>query len=222
MKIKVNNIELFYEKSGNGTPLILLHGNGEDHSIFHKISEKLKNDFTVYAIDSRNHGESTKTLDYSYATMAEDIFSFIKSLNLERVNLVGFSDGAIISLLLAMKHSGVIGKMALLGVNLKPSDFTEESYEYIKAMYSENKDPLFKLMLEEPNIEMDEIKSVNVPTLVIAGEKDVFKPEIYIEISKTMPKAQLLIMKGHEHDSYIVNEDILYDDLVRFFNLERE
>lgn len=218
MKTAVNGIELTYEKTGNGAPLILLHGNGEDHHIFDVITEKLKNDYTVYAVDSRNHGKSTKTEDYSYETMSEDIYSFIKNLNLGKVYLAGFSDGGIISLILAMNHGECIRKMALLGPNLKPDDFTEESYRFIKNTYEETKDPLFKLMLEQPCIELDDIKDVNTPTLVIGAERDIFRSELFAELTNALVNAELMIMEGHEHDSYIVNQDILYADLLRFFS----
>lgn len=217
MKIKVNNVELTYEKLGNGAPLILLHGNGEDHHIFDVIASKLQNNFTVYAIDSRNHGESTAAEDYSYEAMSKDIYSFIMELNLGKVNIAGFSDGAIISLILAMSHIECVSKMALLGVNLKPDDFTEENYQFLKETYEETKNPLFKLMLEHPNIELDEVKNVTIPTLVVAGEQDVFKPETFVNLTNALPNAELIIMDGHEHDSYIVNQDILYPDLLKFF-----
>jgi pimeloyl-ACP methyl ester carboxylesterase len=216
MKITVNNIELAYEKFGDGEPLILLHGNGEDHHIFDVISKKLKDDFTIYAIDSRNHGESTKTEDYSYETMAKDIYSFIHTLNLGKVNIVGFSDGGIISLILAMNQGECINKMALLGVNLKPDDFTEESYQFIKKTYEETKSPLFRLMLEQPDIELADVKNVTTPTLVIGAEHDVFKPEMFADLTEALPNAELIIMNGHEHTSYIVDQDILYPDLVKF------
>ncbi len=217
INIDTDKIELAYEKSGMGEPLLLLHGNGENHHIFDAIAAKLKRDFTVYAIDSRNHGESTVTENYSYDTMAEDIYAFIKAFNLEKVNLLGFSDGAIISLMLAMNHGELINKMALLGVNLKPDDFTEESYQFVKEMYEETKDPLFQLMLEQPNIELEEVKGVTTPAFVIAAEQDIFKAETFVKLTNALPCAELKIMKGHEHDSYIVNQDILYPDLVRFF-----
>ena len=218
MKITVNNIELAYEKSGSGEPLLLLHGNGEDHHIFDVITAKLQNDFTIYAIDSRNHGESTRTEDYSYEAMAKDIYSFIKQLGLEKVNIAGFSDGAIIALILAMKQGQYIHKMALLGVNLKPDDFTEESYQFVKRTYEETRYPLFKLMLEHPNIELTDVKNVAIPTLVIAAEQDIFRPESFVNLANTLPNADLIIMNGHEHDSYIVNQDILYPDLLKFFS----
>jgi pimeloyl-ACP methyl ester carboxylesterase len=217
MKIAVNNIELFYNKSGSGEPLILLHGNGEDHHIFDVLVKKFEHNFTVYSIDSRNHGESSSSDDFSYESMAQDIFCFISKLQLKNVRLAGFSDGAIIGLILAMKHPECVGKIALLGVNLKPEDFTEESYAFVKETYEMTKDPLFKLMLEQPSIELDEVKAVFIPTLIIAGEQDIFKPETFVKLAQTMPDAKLIIMKDHEHDSYIVNSDILYPDLLEFF-----
>jgi pimeloyl-ACP methyl ester carboxylesterase len=217
MIIHVNDTTLFYEKSGNGSPMILLHGNGEDHHIFDKLSAKLENDFTIYAIDSRNHGQSGKTSDYSYNTMAEDIYGFAKALNLGRIDLIGFSDGAIIGLILAMHHGETVGKMALLGVNLKPDDFTEESYRFVKDTYEKTKDPLFKLMLEEPHIELDAVKSVNIPVLVIAAENDIYKPETFTDLVDALPDATLKIMGGHEHDSYIIGQDLLYPDFIQFF-----
>ena len=144
MNIKINGITLEYSKSGAGEPLILLHGNGEDHHIFDKIAEKLKNKFEVYAIDSRNHGKSSMTDDYSYETMAEDIYSFINARKLGKVYVAGFSDGAIISLFLALKYPNVIKKMTLMGVNLKPGDFMKNCYEYVEREYKKTKNPLFK------------------------------------------------------------------------------
>jgi pimeloyl-ACP methyl ester carboxylesterase len=217
MIVNVGDTALFYEKSGIGSPIILLHGNGEDHHIFDKLSAKLKNDFTVYSVDSRNHGQSGKTNDYSYNTMVEDIYRFIEVLELGRANLIGFSDGAIISLILAMNHGETVSRMALLGVNLKPDDFTEESYQFVKDTYENTKDPLFKLMLEEPNIELDAVKDINIPVLIIAAENDIFKPETFTNLADALPDARLKIMGGHEHDSYIVGQDLLYPDFISFF-----
>jgi pimeloyl-ACP methyl ester carboxylesterase len=153
---------------GEGPPLILLHGSGEDHHIFDKLSLKLENHFTLYLVNSRNHGEA-------------------------------------------------VDKMALLGVNLKPGDFTEESHKFIKDSYEETKDPLFKLMLEEPDIELDAVRGVGIPVLVVAAENDIFKPKTFTDLAGALPGATLKIMEGHEHDSYIVGQDLLYPDLLRFF-----
>ena len=217
MNIKVNDVELFYDRIGIGPTLILLHGNGEDHHIFDKIVNKLKENFTIYSIDSRGHGESEKVDSFSYEIMTQDIYQFILELDLKNPSILGFSDGAIMALLLAMEYGNLLDKLVLLGVNLKPSDFTEESYDFIKSHYEKTKSPLFKLMLEEPNIELDDIKKVTNPTFLIASENDIFKEETYIKIQNTLPNSQLKIIKDHDHDSYINNNDMLYPLLLEFF-----
>ena len=218
MRITVGKIQLNYEKQGAGAPLILLHGNGENHHIFDKLSMRLKEDYTVYAIDSRNHGESTQTDDYSYATMARDIEGFIRNLELEDVSILGFSDGAIIALTLAILNPELFNKMVLLGVNLQPSDFNDEYRLELLDEYEKTGDPLLKLMLEQPDIKLNQLRNVTTPTLVVAAENDLFKPELFQSIVTTMPKAELLIMPEHNHDSYVIGQDILYPHLKSFFN----
>lgn len=216
MKLDFNNITLNYQKIGSGNPLILLHGNGEDLHIFDKLVESLKQFFTIYAIDSRNHGQSSQTEDYSYNTMAKDIFQFIETLNLRNVSIVGFSDGAIIALLMSIENSSIFSKMVLLGVNLKPSDFKKNIYQYLVGEYQKEKSPLIKMMLEEPNIELEQLENINIPTLVVAGEDDLFKIESFEKMKKSFPDCIFKIMYGYDHSSYIVNNDILNADLIQF------
>lgn len=216
MKINVNNITLNYIQEGQGDPLILLHGNGEDLQIFDKLISKLKKQFTVYAIDSRNHGSSTRTEDFSYETMAEDIHQFIEKLELKHLSVIGFSDGAIISLLLTLKYPQTFKKMVLLGVNLKPSDFKLDIYNSIAEEYEKTQDFLFKMMLEQPNIELDDLKEINTPTLVIGAEDDLYNEDSFQNIADTMPDAELKIMQGHDHGSYVINSDVLYPSLKEF------
>lgn len=216
MEINVNNITLNYLVKGNGNPLILLHGNGEDLQIFDKLVSKLEKQFTVYAIDSRNHGGSTRSEDFTYETMAEDIHQFIEKLELKHVSVIGFSDGAIISLLLTLKYPQTFDRMVLLGVNLKPTDFKLDIYNSIAEEYEKTQDPLFKMMLEQPNIELDDLKEINTPTLVIGAEDDLYYEDSFQNIVNTMPNAVLKIIKGHDHGSYVVNNDVLYPYVAEF------
>lgn len=216
MQIQVNNVTLHYQLEGTGEPLILLHGNGEDHTIFEPLTKKLAEKFSVYAIDSRNHGQSSKTDDFSYQSMAEDIVAFIEKLDLKNVSLVGFSDGAIIAALIEINKPKTFNKIALLGINLKPSDFKPENLAYLKEEYAKNNDPLFKMMLEEPNIELESLKNINCPTLLVKAEDELFNDSLYEGMMKTLPNAQLLTMKGHDHASYVVESDALYSDLINF------
>ncbi len=217
MKIAVNHsTTLYYEQTGSGSPLLLLHGNGEDHHIFDKLVKKLEPHYTIYAIDSRNHGLSSKEDDFGYDFMADDIIAFIRKLDIQQPSVLGFSDGAIISLLIALQEKNIFDKLILLGVNLKPSDFKPENLAWLKDEYSKTSDPLLKLMLEEPNIELDLLKNVENKTLVIAGEDDLFDQKLYLDIVKTMPDASLCIMTGYDHAGYIVDHDILFPYLKEF------
>lgn len=217
MMIQINGVNIYYYQVGQGDPLILLHGNGEDHHIFDPLITKLQPYFTIYAIDSRNHGQSEETTDYHYEIMAADLAAFIQHLKLEAVNIIGFSDGAITALLLALQQPNLINKMALLGVNLQPSDFTNECYQFVQQTYATTQDPLFKMMLEQPNIELASLKQIKIPTLVIGAEHDIYHPALFEQIANTLPNATLKIMPDHQHDSYIVNNDILATDFIAFF-----
>jgi pimeloyl-ACP methyl ester carboxylesterase len=214
--INVNGISLFYEATGQGQPLLLLHGNSEDHLIFNPLADKLSKDFTVYAIDSRNHGQSQKTEVFTYEAMAEDIHQFIKQLDLGQVNIVGFSDGAIISLLLALNFPGEIKKMALLGPNLKPDDIAEEGLTWIRELVATGNFPLLEMVFSQPNIEASSLKAIDVPSIVIGGEKDIVKLEALNLIAQSLQNSKLKILKGQDHTSYIVDSDYLYPDLLEF------
>ena len=217
MTIDVNGITLHYEQTGAGAPLLLLHGNGEDLHIFDPLAARLAARFTVYALDSRNHGESARHGDCSYAAMAADAAGFIAALGLGAVNLVGFSDGGIIGLLLAMERPETLRRAALLGVNLSPEDFTDESLRFIRETYAETGDPLFKLMLEEPRIAPDDVRGVRTPILLLAAEDDIFRPESFARLAAALPDARLRVIPGHDHGSYVVGNDMLAPELLAFF-----
>ena len=207
---QVNGVRLFCEEKGVGEPLILLHGNGEDHHIFDAIVLRLAEFYQVYAIDSRNHGQSEVTEDYSYETMARDVLAFAAEKGLVKPHILGFSDGAIIGLLMAMESVASLGRLVLLGINLKPEDFTDEALAWVSEMYEETKDPLFRMMLEQPSIALEDTARVANPVLLVAAENDIFKPESFERLAAALPNAVLRVMEGHEHDSYITGTDILF------------
>lgn len=216
MEIEVNDIKLYYQKSGSGDPLILLHGNGEDHRIFDKLTRKLQSHYTIYAIDSRSHGKSSKSENFGYSFMADDIISFINTLNIQKPSVLGFSDGAIISILITLQNKDIFDKLILLGVNLKPDDFKPENIAWLKDEYAQTGDPLLKLMLEEPNIELESLRNIHNKTLIVAGEHDLFDEKLFRNIASTMPNASLLIMKEYDHEGYIADQDVLFPYLQEF------
>ena len=206
----VNGIELYYEVKGNGRPLLMVHGNGEDHTIFDEASEILKDRFTVYLIDSRDHGQSTKVSDLHYSDMADDLLVFLNDLDLKDVTFYGFSDGGILGLLLAQKTDR-ISRLIVSGANMTPNGVKGWLKTVIKIMYFFNKDGKLRMMLKEPNITAEELSSIKVPTTVIAGEKDLVIRKETEAIAAAIPGSKLRIIKGEGHGSYIVHKTAVAD-----------
>ena len=139
MLIGVNGIELFYEKTGEGRPLIMVHGNSEDHTIFDEAVEVLKEQFTCYTIDSRGHGQSSPCKELHYKDMAQDMIAFMTELDLDNVAFYGFSDGGIVGLLVAMSCSRVTN-LIVSGANITPKGTKWWFRVFLKGMSIRKKD----------------------------------------------------------------------------------
>lgn len=168
MNIEVNDIDIYYEVYGEGKPIILLHGNSETHEIFDRLIERLKNNYKVYAIDSRCHGKSEKTEEISYDLMAVDMIEFIKKLKIDKPIVYGFSDGGIIGLLVAIKQPKLLSKLIISGANLNPNGMSRSMLIISKIGYFITRNKLFKMMIKEPNISRKDLEKIEIPTYVLA------------------------------------------------------
>lgn len=202
MKINVNGIEMYYEKYGEeGRPLVLVHGNSMDHSYFKDSIWLLRRYFTVYAVDSRGHGLSTKVDELHYSDLADDMIAFMDQLDLRDVVYFGHSDGAIVGLLAAMKTDR-IGLLLPGSANLTPQGVVSWLSTAFKAAYAITKDPKMKMPLVEPNITPEELAAIRTPTVVIAGSKDLVSLDETRVIAESIPGAKLRILEGEGHMSY--------------------
>ena len=218
MKILVNNVNLYYEEYGNGQPIILLHGNQETHEIFDKLIHKLKENYKVYAIDSRCHGKSENPIDISYDLMCDDIIEFIKKLNIQKPILYGFSDGGIVGLLIAIKEPNLLSNLIISGANITPDVLTFFDNMITKLFYFFTRSKYIKMMLDEPNIPLRDLKKINIPVHVLAGEKDVIKYEHTKLIADNISNSTLEIIKNENHGSYIIHSDKLYEIRKKYIN----
>ena len=200
---EANGISIYYEKEGRGKPMILLHGNGEDHTTFSEASAILKDRFTIYALDTRGHGRSSESCDMHYQSFAEDVKAFIDALSIENPSLLGFSDGAITALMLASSYPDSVSAVISAGANTRPEGLTDEMLKDIRKEYEATGSALLSLMLSEPDISKEELGRINVPVLVVAGEHDAVKLEDTEMIASSVPDAKLRILKGEDHASYI-------------------
>jgi pimeloyl-ACP methyl ester carboxylesterase len=216
MQIRVNHVNLYYNKVGSGKPLILLHGNQENHHIFDELAFELKDYFTLYMIDSRNHGASEYTKEFNYDMMADDMIAFIHELKLEKPALLGYSDGGIIGLKIAIKDVDLLSHLIVCSANLSPKGFDKKTIDEMIIAYLQEPSPYLKLMIDEPYIKLKELGQIHSKTLVITGEYDLVKLKHTETIHKQINHSSLLVMKGHDHFNYIVHQDLLKKIIIEF------
>ncbi|MDO4792911.1 MAG: alpha/beta hydrolase [Filifactor alocis] len=209
------DIELYYQEEGNGEPLILLHGNGEDSSYFKHQIDCFSRDYRVIALDTRGHGKSPRgEAPFRIEQFSCDLYDFMRAHQISKALLLGFSDGANIAMKFAIKHPDMVRALILNGGNLnakgvKPSTQLPIEIGYKIAKCFASKSPFAKrnaemlgLMVNDPNIELHELQQITVPTLVICGTKDVIKESHTREIAKNIPGAKLVIIEG---DHFVAN-----------------
>lgn len=211
------DIKLYYEEAGEGNPLILLHGNGENGGYFVHQIEYFKEKYHVYAIDTRGHGKSPRgTASFTITQFSEDLYAFMDLHGLERANILGFSDGGNIALLFALRHPERVKKLILNGANLDPKGVKASvqipivigykiAYFFAKFSQEAKKNAeILALMVNEPHIQVEELEGLKVRTLVIAGTDDMIRDDHTKLIFKSLPDSELAIIPG---DHFIANKN---------------
>ena len=213
------DISLFYQEKGQGKPLILLHGNGEDGTYFKNQMDFFSDRYRVIAVDTRGHGKSPRgTAPFTIGQFAEDLNEWMTEREIPKAIILGFSDGANIAMKFALQYSDKIEALILNGGNLDTKGIKrtvqipiEAGYRITKRFAEKSEKAkrhmeLLGLMVNDPNIKPDELHSIPVPTLVIAGMKDMVKRTHTEEIAKNIPNAKLSIIPG---DHFIADKEPL-------------
>ena len=203
------DISLHYYEEGTGEPLVLLHGNGEDLHYFDHQIPYFAEKYRVIALDTRGHGESPRgTAPFLIRQFANDLKDFLDEMGLEKVNLLGFSDGGNIALYFALKNPDRVNKLILNGANLYPSGVKFRFQHRIMLSYQFNrlkarrspeaarKAELLGLMVKEPNVRPEQLNDLKVRTLVIAGTRDLILRKHTKLIYNSLPNAKLVFLQG--------------------------
>lgn len=211
------DISLYYQENGKGEPFILLHGNGEDGTYFKHQIEFFSKQYKMLAVDTRGHGKSPRgTAPFTIEQFVMDLNEWMTELKLSKAILLGFSDGANIAMKFALKYPNKIKALILNGGNLDPKGVKgtvqlpiEIGYQITKLFAGRSEEAkrhmeLLGLMVNEPNIKANELHSIQIPTLVIAGTKDMIKRAHTEEIAKNISNARLSIIQG---DHFIANKE---------------
>jgi pimeloyl-ACP methyl ester carboxylesterase len=216
-KIHVNHVDLFYETAGQGRPVVLIHGNGEDHTIFDRTVQILEKRFTCYLPDSRGHGKSRWTGEFHYRDMAEDLIQFLERLNLHDAAVVGFSDGGIIGLM-ASARTDRITSLVACGANTRPEGLRGLYLTGMRILHFFGRSPLMRLMIREPDIDDEELARIHADTLIVAGQHDLIRKSETDHIAAKIPGAKKVILSGERHGSYIVHSEKLAGIILDFLD----
>ncbi|AJW63151.1 2-hydroxy-6-oxo-6-(2'-aminophenyl)hexa-2,4-dienoic acid hydrolase [Elizabethkingia miricola] len=203
--IDLKDAKIYYEEYGKGQPLLFLHGNNGSISDFSMQIPFFAKHYRVIAIDTRGQGRSTDlTQDtYSYQKFAADLYQVTKSLNLEQVDIVGWSDGGNTALIFNYEHPEMVNRVVAIGANMNPTGVKEKLIESLKKQIAGN-DPktnqrLIQLMLNHPDIKSNQLSLITNPVLVVAGSDDVIKDEHTRLIHKLIRNSELAIIPNATH-----------------------
>lgn len=202
-------IQLNYTVAGQGFPLVLLHGNGEDHTYFKRQMEPFGARYQVLALDTRGHGQSPRgTASFTLEQFAQDLKGFLDSREIGRCHLLGFSDGANIALLFALQYPEYVDKLILNGADLFPSGVKLSTQIPIVLGWgllqgirrfdkkAQRKWELLDLMTTQPHIRPERLSALTMPTLVVAGEQDMIREKHTRLIARSIPGSTLAILPG--------------------------
>ena len=215
----VNKLNMYYEIHGEGPSLLLLHGGAG--SIPDKWIPFFSAEFQVTAIEQMGHGRTADAMDrpFHYHDMAEDTTELMRQLGIETAAVVGYSDGGIIGLDMAIHHPERVTRLALTGVNFHTDGYTGDHWNAVAAspdtwpaseayrrLSPDGADHwpillgrLQRMWAVEPSYARDEMRSIGAPTLIIVGDTDLITPEHAVEMFRTIPRAQLCVVPHAGH-----------------------
>ena len=221
----VNGIQIYYETYGSGEPLVLFHGNGGSIAAFKYQIPFFEKHYKVIAIDSRLQGKSGGSADtLSYNMMASDFARLLDYLHIDSAYVLGWSDGGIDGLILAMKYPGKVKKLAVTGANIVP-DTTALYAVDLEGMrntaFSLTATPIDKtlnrMMVYQPQIPYSDLKKIHCPVLVMAGDRDMIKPEHTLKIYQSLPVADLCIFPDSYHHVCQQHPELFNETVLTFF-----
>ena len=211
------DIQHFFIEKGQGDPIILLHGNGEDCSYFQGQIGEFSRHYHVYAIDTRGHGKTPRgSRPFTIRQFSEDLLYFMDEHGIHKAHLLGFSDGGNIAMVFAIQHPDRVNRLILNGANLNAAGVKrtiqipiEIGYR-IAVRFSKKSDSarahaeMLGLMVNDPNVKPEELSRVQAKTLVIAGTRDMIKDGHTRMIAANIPGSKLIFIQG---DHFIANKN---------------
>ncbi len=215
---EVRGIKMYEETYGNGKPLLLIHGNGGSISSMSSIIPYFSQRYKVIATDSRAHGKSIDPRDsLSFEMMADDEAALLDKMHIDSAYVIGWSDGGIVALVLAMRHPGKVIKLASTGANLWPDStalipslWKSEKLYYdsmknkkLTTSKEKNNWKIFMLDWLQPNIPLSALRNIRCPSLIISGDHDLITLKHTVKIYQNILHAYLWVLPDSGHGTLI-------------------
>ena len=221
--------KLYYETYGQGEPLLLLHGNGGSIASMANQIPFFSSHYKVIALDTRGHGKSKDLSDsLSFEQIVDDFNALLDTLHTGSCYVIGWSDGGIDALLLAIRHPDKVKKMAFTGANLTPDTLGLTPFVFgqiIQEHINIHKQPqtadtkarqkVIDLDFNHPHITLEQLHQIACPTLVIGGDHDVIPVQHTVLIAQNIPQSYLWIVPNSGHSVPVFKKDqfnsLIYD-----------
>ena len=231
---KANGISIHYAIYGHGSPLIFLHGGLANTDYWGKQVRAVAAHHTVILMDSRGHGRSTRDArPYGYDLMADDVVALMDVLKIPKADIVGWSDGGIIGLDLAMHHSERVRRLVAIGAiydvdGLKERPDLNAPIPPVPGFYARNApDPahwpalyrkVVTMWATQPHYTIADLGRIKAPVLVMAGEFDVIKRTHTDQLAHAIPDAEEVIIQGGDHDMVLSKPDAVNARILAFLD----
>ncbi len=222
--VEIDALKTWYDEDGAGEPLVLLHGGISPNETWGPQMQEFARHFRVLAPERRGHGR-TPDVDgpFSYDDFATDTVGFLEAIVDGPAHLVGWSDGGIVGLIVAMRRPDLVRKLVPVSANFDTTGIPEQiqtqflsmqpdsdSLARLRSLYEaaspdgpEHWPVVFAKFLEmvarEPRIPPSELQRIQAPTLVVAGDDDLVSLGHTIELFGAIPNAELMIVPGTSH-----------------------
>jgi pimeloyl-ACP methyl ester carboxylesterase len=223
---------IYYAVRGEGPNLVLLHGGGDsgEHS-FQRQLDVLSERHRIIAPDQVGQGRTPEVPGpLSYTAMMQDTAALLQQLRIKRIDVVGFSDGGILALMLALRHSELVHRVVISGVNVSPEGLNVQQREGLRASQTGGPpktidDKLAQLWLSSPTeseLSLALLKNIKQPVLVVSGDRDAITLEHTLQIFHALPQAELCILPGTNHGTFSGRPEWLNPIITNFLNREAD
>jgi pimeloyl-ACP methyl ester carboxylesterase len=219
--VQNDGARIWYASYGSGWPVLLLHGGlGHSGNWSYQVPALIENGYRAVLIDSRGHGHSTRDeRPFRYELMASDVVAVMDALQIEKASLLGWSDGATIALILAMKFPGRVAGVYYFACDMDPNGVKEISwpnpilerclsrhakdYAELSATPGQFKaffEAVSLMMRTQPNYSGHDFAQISVPVAVAHSEHDEFiKREHSVNLARSIPNAEFVDLSGVSH-----------------------